>query len=205
MSSATAVASNNVLKCSEPGCDCCQGPFAIYRTDEAGGKVFTGLVTGPTQSFEDTVRLNDWDGPLDGPGHTVQPAEFMAHMCYYSDSQLPFKPVPLTPWLLSAPVARQHYQGPMKEFWAADHLQVRSNDRVQVVMQAPLPTTGQLARERFWIDVHAVIPHTAAIVGTLVEKLNWLPAPGQSEPLDDNVLVEVSMLRVLAIDKGENW
>jgi len=194
------------LKCTTPGCDCSgDGPFALYRVVARGTKVFTGLVTGPSGTTKGwPVRLDDCSGPLDGPGHTVTHAEYTAHLCFYPDSTLGIWPVALM-GLLPASVASTQYAGEVTAHTKDDHIQVRSGDRVQVVMEGAM-LSGQRAHERFWILVHAVIPHAPYVVlGTSTSPLNWLPAPGHDVPLNENVLVQVPMDRVLAIEHGQYW
>lgn len=203
----TAPAQNpHVLtKCSQPGCDCADcGPFALYRTGADGRSVFTGIVCPRGGSLRtDSVRLNDVKGSLDGHGHAVTDCEFATHMSFYPDSSLPFKPV--APGGLLTPIEAAQYWDDAPTHAPNDVAAVRAGDQARLACMGRLPGSGQLARERFWINVHAVVPFPPTLIGSVVEPLYWLPAPGQTTPLDEATLLQVPLANVLDVDKGPNW
>ena len=198
-------ASTRRTTCSTPGCNCgvgCTSKFALYRKNVDGQSVFTGMVCPPGGDIStETVRLDDTWGNLDGPGHVVTPCEFLTHMSFYHDSTLSHKPV-VPNGLLIPTKAAQYWDGdntiPM------DESDVRAGDQVRVACQDTLPC-GQPARERFWINVHAVVPKPPTIIGSVEEPLYWLPAPGTTEPLDDKTLLKIPLVNVLAVRKGMYW
>ena len=194
-----------LTKCSQPGCDCTAcGPFALYRTGADGRSVFTGIVCPRGGNLRtDAVRLNDVSGPLDGPGHAVTDCEFATHMSFYPDTTLPFKPVALNGLL--TPTEAAQYWDDAPTHVSNDVATVRAGDRARLACMDRLPGSGQLARERFWIIVHAVIPFPPTLIGSVVEPLYWLPAPGQTAPLDKATLLQVPLANVLDVGRGPYW
>ena len=193
------------LKCTEPGCDCSGGgPFALHRPAVIGGPdVFTGMATDGGVDPGMPVRLDDWLGPLDGPGHVVTEVEFTAHMCFYPNTTLGIRPVKLKGLLPASAVIDQHTD--VIAHTNDDHVKVRASDRVRVSMAGRLKC-GHRVVEHFTILVHAVIPHAPhVLVGTSVHKLKWLAAPGHTEPLNEDLLIQVPMNKVLSITHGEYW
>ena len=150
----------------------------------------------------DLVRLNDASGDLDGPGHAVARAEFGAHMSFYPDTTLPFKP--LSPTGLLTPAEAAPLFDTTDGATPTDESEVRTGDRVRVACFDTL-SCGQPASECFWIDVRAVVPFPPTIIGTAVVTLYWLPAPGQTKPLDDSTLLKVPLARVLEVKSGAAW
>jgi len=194
--------------CSTPGCTCCDAngtsKFALYRKDTNGQRVFTGMACPSGGDVRtDTVRLNDTWGDLEGPGHKVTENEFMTQMSFYPDSTLPFKPV--VPKGLLTPVEAAQYWDNVLRVAPEDESEVRAGDGVQVACMDVMPCCDQPARERFWINVHAVVPKPPTIIGTVVEPLYWLSAPGTAAPLDEKTLLQVPLAHVLAVRQGEHW
>lgn len=183
------------LRCTACNCQCCcQGRLALYRTDAEGKSVFTGMACPRDGNIDtDTVRLDDTWGDLDGPGHVVFPNEFFSQMSFYADSTLPIKPM-VPAGLLSPTEAAQYWPG--DDIPPTDESEVRAGDTVRIACMDVLPC-GRPARERFWIDVHSVVPVPPTIIGTVVEPLYYLPTP--DKPLDDKTLLQVPLGNVLAV------
>tara|TARA_B110001452_G_scaffold252033_1_gene241587 strand:+ start:365 stop:739 length:375 start_codon:yes stop_codon:yes gene_type:complete len=124
-------------------------------------------------------------------------------MSFYHDSTLSIKPV-IPNGLLMPNEAAQYWDGDNSILLLKDESEVRAGDQVRVACMDTLPC-GQPARERFWVNVHAVVPKPPTIIGSVDETLYWLPAPGATKPLDDKTLLKIPLSNVLAALKGENW
>lgn len=192
-------------KCATPNCNCCpNGTRAIYRADQSGNGVFTGLVCPAGGDIRtQTRRLNDALDDLEGPSRPVKPCEFLAVMSFYPSSDSTHRPVQLE-GMLPRDIAAQ--------FWEAGDAQppereseVRPGDRVQVACMQRLPDAEQFARERFWVEVHGVVPFPPTLIASATESLNWISAPGQSEPLDGNTLLKVPLEYALGVRAGWAW
>jgi len=190
------------LKCTIPGCDCSAdntSRLAVYRRDEGGKLVFTGMACPPDGKMSvDSVRLDDTWGDLNGPGKKLSPGEFVSQISFYADSELPFKPV--VPLGLMMPIE-------VSQFWdnvlsaPVNEADVRAGDTVQVACTGGMSCCGRPVRERFFVDVLSVVPKPPTIIGTVVETLYWLPAPGKTEPLDDSTLLQIPLEYVLRVKK----
>ena len=144
----------------------------------------------------DAIRLDAAGGDLGGPGHAVGVDEWMAQMSFYSDSTLPIKSIEPS-GLLAPDEAAKVWPGDVAPTSIDD---VRREDVVRVACMDQM-SSGQFARERFWVDVRAVIPFPPTIIGTVVEPLHWLPTP--EAPLDDATLLKVPLDKVLGV--GKHW
>jgi len=186
--------------------------MALYKTLE-GVSVFTGLVVPPGGDITKTRRLDDHKGPLDGPGHQVDPGEFAAHVSMYDDSTFPRVQTPLEGLLdmEDANNVAAHSYGeyePGTVFAPAKRrpdgsvdAQLRAGDSVQVVLEGIVePSCGCRvpARERFWCLVYAVLPH-GEVVAVPKSTLNWFDVGPDVGP------VFFPATRVLAQTKGCYW
>ena len=100
----------NQTCCSEPNCNCEDGPMPVYFSLN-GQAQFTGMVRyGKHDVLDDSsvvgtgggikiVRLDDADGPLDGPGHVMDDDEIMCEYVHYDGGSCGPGSTPPEGWL----------------------------------------------------------------------------------------------------------
>jgi hypothetical protein len=171
----------------------------VYRK-KSGVSTWTGITASPDRST--FKKLDDPRGELDGPGHAMDPNEFVSEMQQYDGSHPIAKPVDV--WD-GAPLAendseKSNFQAEPPFVTDSGVWHIRSDDRVKVAIRGEkLNEEGvsYATRERVWMHVVSVTVF-GVVTAVPLSQLKWSPV-GPHEP------VFFHGDAVFGLKRGSNW
>ena len=184
-----------------------------------GKRCFTGIVVGEQQPntldaaeyASSFTRLDDDQGPLDGPGHSMTEPEFLSQMSMYDESEVPRAPL-MQSTFCGRRVPDQSLERVDLAFFDAYYEQanfaplemtpshVRAGDCVVVRARGEItrgPNAGKYYSERFWADVVSATP---------CGKINAISRNSLNNgPIEEGSAIWFPIGAVLAAKRGVNW
>ena len=170
--------------------------LALYR-NHAGISTWTGIA----RDGDTLKKLDDPSGDLDGPGHVMEPNEFISEMQQYDGSTPIAKPI--VTWegveLVADDSERSDFDAE-PPFIVSKVVQIRSDDRVKVAVRDEKRDSNGvmcLTRERVWMHVVSVTIF-GVVTAVPLSQLKW-------SPIGPHAPVYFHADAVIGRKSGKNW